>query len=394
MSNVGIWPEWFTKHPLELARYINVEAIVRAANLSTQIEHPLPTPHDLRASGQQQVLVERIYDALLQRQPPIQYTFEKETAYWNPSHPRQAIRRPSEIFGPGAHEGTCLDLSLVFAGLCLQYGLVPFIVLMDDHALVLISRVHTRTSWLAETRAANSFKLQFIDGHGLLDGDAAQGFIELSSNRGMHVPVECTGFARTQTLSTSFPEGQGRDAQGFLSFERASEAGREQFEQRQVRCIIDVVYTQQKEQEGDNMYNPEKEDKDEEAKGTSSGGNTFTVGNIIGSSGVAIGENIRLSVNMGGNQVPDTFDEILTELKELNLDSKQQQQAEFAIEQIRHEEEGSEPVLLEKIKPWLEVLASVGASSAGVFVRSVLDPGATISSGLRSAVEAWDKSRQ
>jgi hypothetical protein len=43
--------------------------------------------------------------------------------------------------------------------------------------------------------------------------------------------VECTGAAASQSLAATFPEGQGRDAGGRMSFERACEAGSQQIRQ-------------------------------------------------------------------------------------------------------------------------------------------------------------------
>ena len=50
----------------------------------------------------------------------------------------QFIRKPNEILS-GNKEGTCLDLALLFCGLCLGHKLLPIFVLLENHALVAIS---------------------------------------------------------------------------------------------------------------------------------------------------------------------------------------------------------------------------------------------------------------
>lgn len=49
----------------------------------------------------------------------------------------QRIRTPEEILGR-PNQGTCVDLSLLFGGLCLHHQLSPVLVVLDGHAFAAV----------------------------------------------------------------------------------------------------------------------------------------------------------------------------------------------------------------------------------------------------------------
>jgi hypothetical protein len=136
--------------------------------------------NDLHGShAARRTLVKALYETLLLYR--ISYTPEK----YHPDQAVQLVRTPGEILDR-PREGTCLDLSLLFCGLCLGCELIP---------------------WLVRVR------------------------------------VECTGFARSTTLTAGLPESRGRDANGLLTFDAAVAAGRAQFDepQRELEYVIDMA---------------------------------------------------------------------------------------------------------------------------------------------------------
>lgn len=176
-------------------------------------------------------LVEAIYFALQGK--GVRYALEK----YHPVDPVQLIRTPSEILGEQS-EGTCLDLALLFCGVCLGYELLPLIVLIEGHALAAVSMNYG----LRERDSFSRNERKYFDDALLKDSDALRGMVE----GGAYLAVECTGFASTKSLPQNLPEGVGRDFRGLLSFERAITAGREQlsFAARPFRLALDTAVAQ------------------------------------------------------------------------------------------------------------------------------------------------------
>src|SRR5947207_11165736 len=77
------------------------------------------------------MLVDAIYSSLQREQ--IRYALER----YNSDDAVQLIRTPSEILAQ--KEGTCLDLALLFCGVCLGYELLPLMILIEGHALAAVS---------------------------------------------------------------------------------------------------------------------------------------------------------------------------------------------------------------------------------------------------------------
>lgn len=176
-------------------------------------------------------LVEVIYQTLIQKK--IYYAWEK----YHPDDAIQRIRKPNEILSsPG--EGTCLDLALLFCGVCLGYDLLPLIIIIKHHALVAVSLNHRCGEWNGHGRERKYFNKQ--------DLFAGQDNLETLQNLiayGAYIAIECTGFASSKTLRGSQPEEIERTEEGFLTFERAIEAGSEQLnnKDRPFKYAIDIA---------------------------------------------------------------------------------------------------------------------------------------------------------
>ena len=179
-----------------------------------------------------------IYEGLQHLDPPIDYDRER---YLHHGEYRQIIRTPRQILITEKH-GTCLDLALLFCAFALSQDLMPLLVIVEGHAFAAVSLMHGRQQWEARPRDELT---RFVDGGGLVrDGEALLRLIE----KGWYLPIECTGFARSRALAaTAGPEGESRDAAGFLAFDRAVDAGLEQLcaAARRFCYVLDVHLLQQ-----------------------------------------------------------------------------------------------------------------------------------------------------
>jgi hypothetical protein len=187
----------------------------------------------VRQPGGRRRLVEAIYETLVVK--GIRYVDEE----YDPHRAVQPIRTPEEILS-GAFEGTCLDLTVLFAGLCLGYGLLPMLVVFEGHSLVAVSLKHSRSQWDAFDRPERSWFERDVLKNNLSE------LVKLI-DQGALIAVECTGFARSDSLrGASVPEGGVRTPEGVLTFNRAVEAGREQFSQpgRPFSFALDVAVAQ------------------------------------------------------------------------------------------------------------------------------------------------------
>ena len=144
----------------------------------------------------------------------------------------QFIRKPNEILS-GNKEGTCLDLALLFCGLCLGHKLLPIFVLLENHALVAISLRFTTSERDSSKRPKKHKNI-------LKQGAVTNiNFINELVEEEEYILVECTGFAQTDTISKDYPEGEER-VDGFLDFEQAVEAGHKQLDFRNLKFFIEV----------------------------------------------------------------------------------------------------------------------------------------------------------
>jgi nucleoside phosphorylase len=213
---------WLRADPRRLAEYVPTGAERLLGFSGNRL--------DLQVQGGVRTLAAAIYEALLQA--AIQYDLEQ----YIPSEDHQYIRSPEEILGTAPQRGTCLDLSVLFAGLCLDSRLIPIMVVLEDHALVALSTTHLLDEWSAPSRAGGA---AFLDPILADQADWLVGQVD----SGNLIAVECTGFARSESLSRDLnghPETVGR-VDGVMTFDRAVAAGAEQLRRRTLRFAIDLA---------------------------------------------------------------------------------------------------------------------------------------------------------
>jgi len=167
---------------------------------------------DLLASEGRTSVVRQLYQQLL----GLKLTYEG--AGFEPlATDLQQIRRPREILE--RRVGTCIDLTLLLAGMCLAADLLPLVVVLDGHALLAVALTTGRTD-------ATRLPQQGAFRDGLLR-DLEQ--LRAWTDDERYLLVECTGVAASQGgLSPELPEGIGRSKAGTMSFDRACAAGLEQ----------------------------------------------------------------------------------------------------------------------------------------------------------------------
>ncbi len=198
--------DWTQAEPRALARFVRPQDGVEAFRLPRYINRL-----DLLQAEGPVGLAAALYRAVAQRGPNYDLA---------PFDPRagvvQKVRAPVKILQEG--RATCLDLAVLFAALCLENELLSLIVALEGHALAGLYRQRTRRD------AGKPPKGLAWDRGVLTDLNTLRELVDA----GDVLLVECTGMARSQSLDASQPEGQGREASGFLSFERACVAGSEQ----------------------------------------------------------------------------------------------------------------------------------------------------------------------
>jgi hypothetical protein len=220
--------KWSKANEKDLAKFINGEAVNLLDKLGV---NRFDLSHD--PDGRKE-LVKAIYNALVARS--INYAYEQ----YQPAAETQIIRPPHEILStPG--EGTCLDLAVLFCGLCLGYELLPLLIILEGHAFVAVSLKHSLKQW------DDSFARErnFFNTPKLFTGEenltALKKLIDESED---YIAIECTGFAHTQSFKNSTqPEAKRRKDDGTLSFDNALSAGRDQLENttRSFEFAIDIA---------------------------------------------------------------------------------------------------------------------------------------------------------
>ncbi len=153
---------------------------------------------------------------------------------FDPELASQRIRAPRAILG-SPREGTCLDLAVLFCGLCEAYDVLPLLIVLEGHALVAVSLEY-------EFRRAEALdrpeKDPFCEEIAFKDAVQLREWIDSEA----YLAIECTGFAQAAHLPREVPEGRDRSS-GFLSFDRAVAAGREQLDawDRPLQYVIDIA---------------------------------------------------------------------------------------------------------------------------------------------------------
>ncbi len=178
-------------------------------------------------------LAEEIYKALIAKN--IKYALEPENNESNV----QLIRTPEEILEI-RKEGTCLDLAVLYCGLCLGFGLLPLLIVLRKHALAAVSLNYNRKEyWHAAEPPGRERERSLFQTEPLKNDKYLKDW--LRDKR--FIAIECTGFAHTETaLSESKPEGVERQKDGTLTFERAIAAGAEQLDlsDRSLEFALDI----------------------------------------------------------------------------------------------------------------------------------------------------------
>ena len=109
---------------------------------------------------------------------------------------------PDEIL-VSKSQGTCLDLAVLFCGICLRYELIPLLIVSGNHAWVAVSLTH----WLHECKASDrEGKKLFKDGL-LTDKDKVAELCNLVEDEEAYIAIECTGFTQG-SFSKSFDEAE------------------------------------------------------------------------------------------------------------------------------------------------------------------------------------------
>jgi hypothetical protein len=168
------------------------------------------------APDRQKTVATALYNALKERN--IRYSLEE----YHPSNALQTIRTPSEVL-ESPREGTCLDLAVLFCGLCEAYELLPLLILLEGHALAAVSLTHGLRDWNARRPGQHVFS-----SGPLTNVSTLRELIEGNS----FLAIECTGFAHSEQLGKAmegWPEAQLRN-DGVLSFDDAVAIGLRQLD--------------------------------------------------------------------------------------------------------------------------------------------------------------------
>ncbi len=177
------WPCWPKTDEKGLARYVRPD-------IAGQLRLGGIVRDDLLARGHQRKLLEAIYAELLKSD--IRYARE----LFDSTLDVQLIRDP-EVILKGAGDGTCLDLALCFAGLCLGNELLSLVVVLDGHALVAVSLVDGRRDAGNPRRWDADRDGSWVEEGLLTSGETLRQLVD----RGDYLAIECTGFARSEEIS-------------------------------------------------------------------------------------------------------------------------------------------------------------------------------------------------
>lgn len=227
--------QWSKANAMDVAKFATDEAL--------KLFDINESSFDLKREGEFERLLRAIYETLVAQ--GIQYDLEKEST----SEVKQRIRTPVEIFQK-PKQGTCLDLALLFSGLCLGYGLLPKLVMLEGHSIVAISLGLTRSKWDSNRDSQKEFlgKRQKDDEGGSRIVPEVFKDVELLKeliDDQQCCAIECTGFAWSKTINQDKESaGLQRNSDGYFSFDQAMDAGRKQLELLPFNYAIDIEVAQ------------------------------------------------------------------------------------------------------------------------------------------------------
>jgi tetratricopeptide (TPR) repeat protein len=218
------WPSWTRNNKKSLARYANMklaEDAVPAGFFQLESGNGAQSFNQLRQQKKFQEVAKCLYEKLL----TLCITYDLEPLRLeDPNNTKQDIRTPAEVLKRG---GTCLDLALLFAALCLDVRLLPMVVLLggadSDHALVVLDLNYDASQWQQPRGLRDIYRKE-----GLLADKQAKDYILERINDNRWLAVETTGFAEIPRLS----------------FNEACKKGEEQITNRTHVATIDIASLQ------------------------------------------------------------------------------------------------------------------------------------------------------
>ena len=214
--------EWSRYDEMGLALHVTPEA---GSGISLSLDRKAK---EKTAEGRR-AIVQDIYETLVTK--GIRYASEP----YHPSDALQRIRTAEAIFDD--REGTCLDLAVLFCGICLHFDLLPYLIVFEDHAIAAVATTHGLADWNAARPARALFD----------QGPVSEiGQLRTLVQNDLLLAVECTGFAHSEYLSNAngaqkYPETLGRE-DGVMTFARSVAAGAEQLQSvRRLRFALDIA---------------------------------------------------------------------------------------------------------------------------------------------------------
>lgn len=182
---------WSRHLPADLPKFVNPFLCDSLVRIPFSI-------YDLRRRNglaHQERLAELIYETL--KHKAIQYEFDK----LEPKDPvQQVIRQPQEILA--SHKGNCLDLVLLFCGVCMAHELIPIIVVIrrksgQGHVLAFVSLTQ-------ETRVERPEELEeqplYKDMRAANPLFSDLGKLRDAIDSPAYLAIDCTGFARSTEM--------------------------------------------------------------------------------------------------------------------------------------------------------------------------------------------------
>lgn len=218
--------KWSKISPRDLARFVDpslVDGLVLGPDAGAALADP----------DSRDLVIRGLYDAIAGT--GLYYALEE----YDPNKHVQIVRRPDQVLRPGGL-GTCLDLAVLFSACALSVDLLPVLVVLEGHALVLVSRRHRARDATAHDRSEQVF----FDAGVLTDSAKLRQLVD----SGAYVAIECTGAAALHLQQPrEEPEFQGRDHRHLLSAAAAYDAGNAQLSwpSRPLTFALDVVTLQQ-----------------------------------------------------------------------------------------------------------------------------------------------------
>jgi hypothetical protein len=220
ITQVG-WEKWKKVDPRSLACYINPESIAEQFQIAPGTGVPLQrvggtSPVELAAGLYRHL---KAFDLGYDR-TPIDFTGHHDG--------EQLVRDASQLRRSG---GSCLDLSLLYAGLCERFELRPIVVVLRDHALVAVA-LETGFEDVRRHQGLCPGEEDLLR-QGLMHPDGAKARLLDRVDRGSYILVECTGLSRTGRLAG--PAHQ-------LDFAEATAEGVRQLRLGDLRYLVDPTF--------------------------------------------------------------------------------------------------------------------------------------------------------